>query len=77
MKFSVGLVALMISTAYALPLNPQPLPPGVVRVPEDIVNREPLNPQPLPPGHSVENEKREAEPLNPQPLPPGRSVDED
>jgi hypothetical protein len=33
----------------ALPLNPQPLPPGIERVGQ-VSEREALNPQPLPPG---------------------------
>jgi hypothetical protein len=42
-------------------LNPQPLPPGIVK--------QGLNPQPLPPGFTNPWVRQG---LNPQPLPPGR-----
>jgi hypothetical protein len=74
----------------ALELNPQPLPPGIVRI---LLEAIALNPQPLPPAEdtpaiSVEQVGRDTPPippavlrtvleaiaLNPQPLPPERTA---
>jgi hypothetical protein len=53
----------------ALPLNPQPLPPGIVKD-THVITRDALNPQPLPP-IVQDDHLHEREALNPQPLPPG------
>jgi hypothetical protein len=45
--FNLSVPRLMLGSA--LPLNPQPLPPGINRVGQ-VSEREALNPQPLPPG---------------------------
>lgn len=78
--------AVISNVVGALELNPQPLPPGIVRI---VLEAIALNPQPLPPVEgsgaiSVESSPGDAAPsapavlrtvleaiaLNPQPLPP-------
>jgi hypothetical protein len=54
---AVATASFAVAASPAAALNPQPLPPRVVR-PTTVF----LNPQPLPPGAKVF--------LNPQPLPP-------
>ena len=57
----------------ALELNPQPIPPGILRI---VVEAIALNPQPLPPAEEAASSSAEREDvaLNPQPLPPDRDV---
>ena len=56
----------------ALELNPQPIPPGVLRT---LLETIALNPQPLPPVAEASSRSMEGEDsaLNPQPLPPAPS----
>jgi hypothetical protein len=60
--------AVLQNVVGALELNPQPLPPGILRI---VVEAIALNPQPLPP--TPEDGVGDPEPLalNPQPIPPG------
>ncbi len=55
--------ALLQNVTGALELDPQPIPPGILRT---VLEAIALNPQPLPPSQAADEVE-----LNPQPLPPG------
>jgi hypothetical protein len=62
--------AVLYNVSGALELNPQPIPPGILRIVREAIA---LNPQPLPPAETATSVSREPEEvaLNPQPIPPG------
>lgn len=62
--------AVLHNVSRALELNPQPIPPGILRI---VVEAIALNPQPLPPAEDVASSlvEREDVALNPQPIQPG------
>lgn len=62
--------AVLQNVSGALHLNPQPIPPGILRI---VVEAIALNPQPLPPVEEAATSSVEPAQvaLNPQPIPPG------
>jgi hypothetical protein len=67
-KSSILVVMTLASIALAVPLNPQPLPPGIVARPDSVVERITLSDEGAGSNPVI---KRNPFPLNPQPLPPG------